>query len=39
MLVEAYMGGRIGEVQVMEPLIIQENGENCAEIKRIYHQE
>ena len=39
MLVEAYMGGRIGEVQVMEPLIIQENGENSAEIKRIYHQE
>lgn len=37
MLLESYMGSRLGETQVMPPLIIQENGRQSEEIKRIYH--
>lgn len=37
MLVESYMGAKGGEVQVLPPLIIEENGQESPEIRRIYH--
>ena len=37
MLVEAYMGAKMGETQILPPLIIKENGQDSAEIRRIYH--
>lgn len=37
MLLEAYMGAKSGETQVLAPLIIRENGQDSPEIKRIYH--
>ena len=39
MLLEAYMGSKQGETQVLPPLIIQENGQDSAEIRRIYHMD
>lgn len=39
MLLEAYMGAKCGETQVLAPLIIQENGQDSVEIRRIYHMD
>lgn len=39
MLLEAYMGAKMGETQVLPPLVIKENGEDSEEIKRIYHMD
>lgn len=39
MLLEAYMGVRMGETQVLPPLILQQNGQDSAEIRRIYHMD
>ena len=39
MLLEAYMGAKMGETQVLPPLVIKENGQDSAEIRRIYHMD